>query len=183
MGRLEDGGFQRHAKSTFGERSILCDTCYYLVLSVISEIWATIFAAKNFKISSDRTGLMRSAVFFFFLHRCARRQKSSRVQGTRRPQRIRLFLRALEHDKIKFPNKHRRGGRAVERSGAHLCWFEASIGPEAVYGIDRRSTELCYQWFDVAHVHQLVAKLVDCVDFFFLGRLHERPRSTCQRHL
>ena len=38
---------------------------------------------------------------------------------------------------------------------------------QAVYGIDGRSTEFGYHWFDVAHVHQLVAKLVDCVDFFF----------------
>ena len=29
-------------------------TCRYLVLNVVREIWATIFAAKNFKISRDQ---------------------------------------------------------------------------------------------------------------------------------
>merc|ERR1712012_1388222 len=42
------------------------NACYYLVLSIIYEICATIFSAKNFKISNDRTGLTRSAVFLIF---------------------------------------------------------------------------------------------------------------------
>ena len=40
--------------------------CHYLVLNVIHEIWPTNLAAKNFKISSDRTGPTRSAVFLVF---------------------------------------------------------------------------------------------------------------------
>merc|ERR1712107_243414 len=42
------------------------NACYYLILSIIHEICATIFSAKNFKISNDRTGLTRSAVFLIF---------------------------------------------------------------------------------------------------------------------
>ena len=37
-----------------------------MILSIIYEICATIFSAKNFKISNDRTGLTRSAVFLIF---------------------------------------------------------------------------------------------------------------------
>ena len=33
------------------------NACYFLVLSIINEICATIFSANNFKISKDRTGL------------------------------------------------------------------------------------------------------------------------------
>ena len=39
---------------------------YYLILSIISEICATIFSAENVKMSNDRTGFTRSAVFLFF---------------------------------------------------------------------------------------------------------------------
>ena len=39
--------------------------CYYLVLNVARGIWATIFAAKNFKVSRDQT-VTRSAVFLIF---------------------------------------------------------------------------------------------------------------------
>merc|ERR1712136_340768 len=42
------------------------NACYCLILSIIYEICATIFSAKNFKISNDRTGLTRSAVFLIF---------------------------------------------------------------------------------------------------------------------
>ena len=44
------------------------NACYYLILSIIYEICATIFSAKNFKISKDRSGLTRSAVFLIFFH-------------------------------------------------------------------------------------------------------------------
>ena len=37
-----------------------------MILSIVYEICATIFSAKNFKISNDRTGLTRSAVFLIF---------------------------------------------------------------------------------------------------------------------
>ena len=37
-----------------------------MILSITHEICATIFSAKNFKISNDRTGLTRSAVFLIF---------------------------------------------------------------------------------------------------------------------
>ena len=50
---------------------------------------------------------------------------------------------------IMFPNKHRRGGRGV----AHLCWFEANVKQEALFGTDKRSTELGHLWFHLAHVH------------------------------
>ena len=53
-----------------------------------------------------------------------------------------------------FPSKHRRGGRDVERSIAHLSWFEANVGQEVFFfGTDKRSTELGHHWFHVAHVH------------------------------
>ena len=42
------------------------NACYYLILSIIYEICATISSAKNFKISKDRSGLTRSAVFLVF---------------------------------------------------------------------------------------------------------------------
>ena len=42
------------------------NACYYLVLSIIHEISATIFSAKNFKIWNDPTKLTRSAVFLIF---------------------------------------------------------------------------------------------------------------------
>ena len=42
------------------------NACYYLILSIIYEICATIFSAKHFKISKDRSGLTRSAVFLIF---------------------------------------------------------------------------------------------------------------------
>ena len=42
------------------------NACNCLILCIIDEICATIFSAKNFKISSDRTGLSRSAVFLIF---------------------------------------------------------------------------------------------------------------------
>ena len=42
------------------------NACYYLIVSIIYEICATIFSAKNFKISNDRSGLTRSAVFLIF---------------------------------------------------------------------------------------------------------------------
>ena len=57
------------------------------------------------------------------------------------PHRIRLFLRALVLYRNMFPGKHRRGGRDVERSMPHLCWFEAYVKQEAVFGTDERSTE------------------------------------------
>ena len=37
-------------------------------------------------------------------------------------------------DRIRSPSKHRRRVRVVERYFAHLCWFEANVGPEAVVG-------------------------------------------------
>ena len=44
------------------------NACYYLILSIIYEICAAIFSAKNFKISKDRSELTRSAVFLIFFH-------------------------------------------------------------------------------------------------------------------
>ena len=46
------------------------NACYYLLLSIIYEICATIFSAKNSKISKDRSGITRSAVFLIFLIVC-----------------------------------------------------------------------------------------------------------------
>ena len=83
--------------------------------------------------------------------------------------------------------KHRRRVSVVERFVAHLCWFEANVGPGTVLGTDEPSTEFGYHWFDahvhdhswgtsssvsralsdtscdLHHTHQLVAKLVDYV--------------------
>ena len=127
------------------------NACYYLVLSISYEICATIFSAKNYKISNDRADL-QEVLFFDVLHRCcSRRRKSSRVQGTRRLQRVRLFPRALVLDRIRSPGKHRRGVCVVERLVAHLCWTEANVGPETVSGIDERSNVFGYHWFHVAH--------------------------------
>ena len=42
----------------------------------------------------------------------------------------------LALDRIRSPGKYLRRVRAVERFFffAHLCWFEANVGPEAVFG-------------------------------------------------
>ena len=42
------------------------NACYYLVLSISYEVCATIFSAKNFKISNDRAGLKGSVVVLMF---------------------------------------------------------------------------------------------------------------------
>ena len=55
------GFFWKWLPSIFSVFSV--NACYYLILSFIYEICATIFSAKNFKISKDRSGLTRSAVF------------------------------------------------------------------------------------------------------------------------
>jgi len=39
---------------------------WYLTLSMLYEVCATIFTVKNFKISNDRVGLTRSAIFLIF---------------------------------------------------------------------------------------------------------------------
>merc|ERR1712222_129295 len=39
---------------------------WYLTLSILYEVCATIFTVKNFKISNDRVGLTRSAIFLIF---------------------------------------------------------------------------------------------------------------------
>ena len=56
---MEDGG----SRSSLGERAIVRE-CLLLLDSL--HHCATIFSAKNLKISSDRTGLTRSAVFLIF---------------------------------------------------------------------------------------------------------------------
>ena len=54
---------------------------YWLILSIICDICATIFSAKNFKISNDRTGLTRNAVFLIFFIVVHAVGESARVQG------------------------------------------------------------------------------------------------------
>merc|ERR1712107_266036 len=46
--------------------SAYLNATWYLLLSVLYEVCATIFTSPNLKISNDRTGLTRSAVFLFF---------------------------------------------------------------------------------------------------------------------
>ena len=104
------------------------NACYNFVLSIINEICTAIFSAKNFKTSNDRTTLARSA----------RRRKSSRVQESRLFQRV------------------QQSPRAFVLLGAllqHICWFEANVGPEAVFGTDEQTTEFGHQWSDAAHAH------------------------------
>lgn len=43
-----------------------CGAAWYLILAVLYEVCATIFSAKNIKISNDRVGLTRSAIFLVF---------------------------------------------------------------------------------------------------------------------
>ena len=62
---------------------------------------------------------------------------------------VSLFLRALVLNRIMFPGKH----RAVERSVAHLCWFEANVGQEVFFGTDEWSTEFGHHWFHAARAH------------------------------
>ena len=50
-----------------------------------------------------------------------------------------LYMR-LVLDRIRSPGKYRRRVRVVERFIAHLCWFEGNVGPEAVFGTDKRTT-------------------------------------------
>ena len=61
--------------------------------------------------SQQRTSIFRATerdlhevLFFLIFHRCAHHRISSRVQWTRRPHRIRLFLRALVLDRSWFPS-------------------------------------------------------------------------------
>ena len=87
-------------------------------------------------------------LFFDVLHRCcSRRRKSSRVQGTRRLQRVRLFPRALVLE-ANIVEEY----VLLERLVAHLCWTEANVRPETVSGIDERSNVFGCHWFDVAHI-------------------------------
>ena len=137
QGRFEHVPHVTSGHEGYGEHSILCERLF--------SCGATISLAKNFKISSDQTGLTRSAVLLNFPHRCAHVFKG--------PERIRLFLRTLVLYRIMFPSKHRRGGRDVERSVAHLCWFEATVKQEAAFGTDERSTDFGHYWFHVADVH------------------------------
>jgi len=39
---------------------------WYLIMMILYEVCATIFTTRNFKISGDRTGLTRSAIFLIF---------------------------------------------------------------------------------------------------------------------
>jgi len=40
---------------------------WYLIIAMLYEVCATIFTAKNIKLSNDRVGLTRSAIFLVFL--------------------------------------------------------------------------------------------------------------------
>ena len=88
-----------------------------------------------------------------------------------------LFRRALVLDRIRFPGKHRRRVRVVERFVAQFCWFEANVRPEAVFETDERITEFGHHWFDVAHVHDLSSlfqfRFADTVQYFL-----RPPRSS-----
>ena len=73
-------------------------------------------------------------------------------------------------DRIRSPGKYRRIVRVAERLFfAHLCWFEANVGPEAVFGtmihLFQFSLADKEQYFlrPPPAPHQLVAKLVDYV--------------------
>jgi hypothetical protein len=46
-------------------QAYLCAT-YHLLMAVVFEVLKTIFANKNFKITNDRVGLTRSAIFLIF---------------------------------------------------------------------------------------------------------------------
>ena len=129
------------------------NACYFLILSIIYEICAPIFSAKNFKISNDRTGLTRSAVFLIFFILVHAVGESARVQGTRRLQRVRLFLRSLVLDRLWIPGENCRGICAVECATAHLRWFEEDLESEVVFWIYEWSNEFGYHWVDAAHVH------------------------------
>ena len=44
-----------------------------------------------------------------------------------------IYMCAFVLDRIWSPGKHCRRVRAVERCVAHLCWFEANVGPVTVF--------------------------------------------------
>ena len=69
--------------------------------------------------------------------------------GTRRLQRVQLFLRSFELYRPWIPGEHRRGICAVECTSAHLRGFEEDSRPEVVFWIDELSMEFGCHWFIV----------------------------------
>ena len=115
------------------------NACYYLVLNVFYEIWATInLQRRTSRFASDRTGLTRNAVLLIFLivvlavgnHHVFKEPDDLNGYG--------YFYVRLCWTRFRYPGKHRRGGRSVERYDAHLCWFEANVGLQklSLMGID-----------------------------------------------
>ena len=127
------------------------NACYYLILSIIHAVCATIFSAKNFKISNDRTGLTRSAVFLIFF----------------------IVVHAVENLHLfKGPDDFNGYGYFHVRLYCTGLGFQANIleeyvllsallhifarlnsRSEVVFWIEEWSFEFGYHWLDVAHVH------------------------------
>ena len=156
------------------------NACYYSILSIIYKTGATTFPVLNCKISDDRSGLTRSAVFLIFfivvhavgnLHVFKVRFWWSVCGLSRSVSFLCFFLlfcfcilydpegpddfNGYGHllDRLQFPGEHLRGIRVVERSVAHLRRFETSLESEAAFCVDERPTEFGHHWINGAHVH------------------------------
>ena len=107
-----------------------------MVLSIIYEICATIFSAKNFKISNDQTGLTRSAVFLIFfivVHAVGNLHVS---KGPDDFNGYGYFYVRLYRTSFGFPSEFSVGVCLVECAITQLRWFGEDLG----------------YWFDVAHM-------------------------------
>ena len=130
---------------------------------VSHEIWAAILAAKNFKISSDRTGLTRSAVFSIFLI---------------------VLLPVGNHHVFKGPDDLKGYGYFYVR----LYWtgvgFQANIVEEdvllsAMLHIFVGLKRTCVYWFIADTEQHYLRPPPTLINWW----RHDGPRSTCQRHL
>ena len=97
----------------------------------------------------SRADPQRDVAFVIKARNCgACRQESVHVQGTRRLQWVRLFLRSFVLDKANLVEEF-----VLLSALLHICGVEENLGSEVVFWIDEWSIEFGYHWFDVAHVH------------------------------
>ena len=103
VGRPEDGGLRRHAKSIFGERAILRERMLQFRAKRHPRDMEYHLCRKELRDFERPDGTYTKRCCLDFSHRCAHHRKSPRGQGIRRPRRIRLFPLAVELDRSRFP--------------------------------------------------------------------------------
>ena len=135
MGRLEDSGLGRHTKSKFGDRSILRERSSSFGAKRHTRDLGYHLCSKELQDFERPNGTYTKGFFLDFTIVVLTIGKSSRVQGTRRPQRIRLFLRALVSDRSWFP------GNVVEEEMLLSALSHISVGLKRTWD-QKRSTGL-----------------------------------------